>query len=198
MLATQRQLTALVLLTMAVLLTACGAAGRARSDAGADVVAPEGTAATGATTSALIGTTSVVAPADPTPAEPSADPAALSGEGSGAASEEGTGDGLDAAHDALDRGDVCGVYAGLASFELSATSNDGLSVQMRRIRDIMVGTADIAPASLRADWQTLTDGTADMLESLNGDGGGAAADFDDDSYRAASQRVESWIGAHCG
>lgn len=224
--AATRQLTAFVALGLAMLLSAsCGAPRRTEvaltgSDSTADDVvttAPSTTAATG------VESTTAAAPAPAPAPDASAEQelaAALSAPAADAASTTTTTTTtprmssrsttsttdpdvrrLDEVEAALEREDICGVYAGLAEFDLSTTSTDRLIGQLGRIRDIMQRAAGFVTSSLRADWTALTDGIAGLLASLEEDRSlgksSSPSHYDDESYRGASARVGDWMGRNC-
>jgi hypothetical protein len=84
--------------------------------------------------------------------------------------------------------------------QLTASSTDRLLAQLTRVRDVMVSAVAFAPSAIRDDWSTVTDGAADMVESLDRTRDARTSvetHYDDDDYRAASRRVEDWMGRNC-
>lgn len=206
MLVAQRHLTTIMALGLSLLAAAaCGASGDGAALTSAEspgevaaattVVAVSSADVTAATTTTEQPAT-LVAP-DPAVAETTVAPSATPEPPSATPGS----DDLDAVEAALEDADICGVYEGLARYELSAASTDKLIAQVHRIQDIMIRSSAIVSPGLAADWETLADGTADMLESLEADresgSGFTASHYDDDEYRAASSRVADWMGRNC-
>jgi len=98
---------------------------------------------------------------------------------------------------ALADGDLCGVYLGLAAFDLSMESTSGLMAQLERIHDVMRSAAALVPDELAADWGVITDGTADLLETLAKGKKFAAEHFDDEEYQRAASRIADWMVDNC-
>lgn len=212
--AVQRQVTAFAAVALAMLLAAaCGAPRRTDVALSSDAAPPDSSttaAAPASTTTIVVATTSAPPTSAASTSAPSTSASSTTMAGALDDSQRSTLSGgssastfeqVDAAEAALDRGDICGVYTGLAEIQLDAVSTDHLLTQLTRIRDLMITATSIAPASLVDDWTTLTDGTADMVASLEADSAAdskVATHFDDDAFRAASKRVESWMGRQCG
>ena len=76
---------------------------------------------------------------------------------------------LDEVEAAVGRQDICGVYAGLARFELATASTDRLISQLSRIRTIMEEASSFVSPALAADWAAVTEGMTGLLTSLEKD-----------------------------
>jgi hypothetical protein len=217
-----RQLTALVALGLAMLLSAgCGATQRTELtlsgvDSAPDDLARSTTSLPAAAPDA--GDASVAEPTTEPPATttPTADDAesaaALSAPASAAAATPTTSRAapsttdpdarlLDEVEAAVGRQDICGVYAGLARFELATASTDRLIAQLTRIRTIMLEASSFVTPALAADWAAVTEGMTGLLTSLEEDRAvgkvSKPSHYDDDDYREASGRVADWMGRNC-
>lgn len=126
---------------------------------------------------------------------PTDDPAASAG-AAGTTTQDAAA-ALDAVDAALADGDLCGVYEGLAAYDVNGTSTAKLREQMTRILDVMRRARTLVPSGLVTDWDTVTAGTEEMLDSLaKGDDHGPD-DFDADAYHGAAQHVGDWMERNC-
>ncbi|HOT78569.1 MAG TPA: hypothetical protein PKY13_01220 [Microthrixaceae bacterium] len=219
-----RQLTALVALGLAMLLAAgCGATQRTEltlsgADAAPDDLARATTSPPAAAAAPDAGATTVVEPTTEPPAataptvEDAESAAALSAPASSAGATPTTSRAappttdpdarlLDEVEAAVGRQDICGVYAGLARFELATASTDRLIAQLTRIRTIMLEASSFVTPALAADWAAVTEGMTGLLTSLEEDRAvgkvSKPSHYDDDDYREASGRVADWMGRNC-
>lgn len=217
-----RQLTALVALGLAMLLSAgCGATQRteltlsggdsAPDDLARSTTSPPATAPDAGDASIAEPTTEP--PATTAPAVDDAESAAaLSAPASAAGATPTTSRAappttdpdarlLDEVEAAVGRQDICGVYAGLARFELATASTDRLIAQLTRIRTIMLEASSFVSPALAADWAAVTEGMTGLLTSLEEDRAvgkvSKPSHYDDDDYREASGRVADWMGRNC-
>ncbi len=217
-----RQLTALVALGLAMLLSAgCGATQRTElSLSGADSP-PDDLALATTSPPAAAPDAADAAVAEPTTEPPAAtaptvddaeSAAALSAPASAAGATPTTSLAVPPTTDpdarllgeveaAVGRQDICGVYAGLARFELATASTDRLISQLSRIRTIMEEASSFVSPALAADWAAVTEGMTGLLTSLEKDRAvgkvSKPSHYDDDDYREASGRVADWMGRNC-
>lgn len=184
----QRQLIALALMTLAMVLSVSCASAERRA-AATDAAPPP-----------------VAAPAAAATPRPDEDQDQMTGSLAGGVREaRAMGSGIDpaftSAEAALERGDICGVYFALAEVQLSTVSIDGLVQQLIEVRDTMVEATAIAPSSLESDWTVLTDRTDALVDSIEADpdpNRDLASYFEGGTdYEEASRHVEDWMESSC-
>ncbi|MFN8053133.1 MAG: hypothetical protein U0Q22_16930 [Acidimicrobiales bacterium] len=102
---------------------------------------------------------------------------------------------------ALDDGDLCGVYQGLAGLSIGNSSAAGMAQMLERIGDVMVKAEPLVAPRVRDDWHTLGVDTIEagrMLRAHPHDVDAAGRRFDAPEYRAAQSAVESAMETTCG